>query len=88
MRTQPDNSTTTVNDAAKTICPRCGSANRCALAVDPQAQNCWCFEQPFGTPLPVDDSLRVDSRASCYCARCLRELQSSTAVRRDLQNDA
>jgi len=82
MRTQPGNSTTTVNDAAKTICPRCSSANRCALATDPQAQNCWCFAQPIGMPLANNGG------ASCYCENCLRELQSSMTARRDLQNDA
>ncbi|HEY3698732.1 MAG TPA: cysteine-rich CWC family protein [Spongiibacteraceae bacterium] len=55
---------TVSNDA--NYCPACGATNDCEIARG--AQYCWCMEQPYELPVPI----QTDAR--CYCRNCLRAL--------------
>lgn len=55
-------------DAAQ--CPLCGEANRCALAADPNATDCWCDSVVFPAELlaKIPDN---KVRKNCVCQKCL-----------------
>jgi hypothetical protein len=57
-------------------CPLCGRPNRCALAADPNATECWCDSKVFPRNLleriPEDALNRV-----CICQKCLEEQKES-----------
>jgi hypothetical protein len=50
-------------------CPICGAENACAMARDPGAGDCWCFNTPITqqarSAIPEDAMGLV-----CICARC------------------
>lgn len=52
-----------------TRCPICGGDNRCAMAADPGAADCWCFAAPVSP-----EALRAVPEEArglvCICARC------------------
>jgi hypothetical protein len=54
-----------------TTCPRCGADNRCALTAGLPIEQCWCIQGPATLPPPADPA------ASCFCARCLREVNDA-----------
>jgi hypothetical protein len=50
-------------------CPVCGAENRCAMAADPDASHCWCFD----VTISAESLSRVPAEArgvACLCARC------------------
>lgn len=52
-------------------CPLCGRENVCAMASDPDATHCWCFDVTI-----VPEALeRVPDQArgvACVCAACAK----------------
>ena len=53
-------------------CPLCGEPNQCAMAADPEADECWCESDKF----PHDLLARVPTNAVgrvCICQRCVAE---------------
>jgi hypothetical protein len=57
-------------------CPLCGEPNKCALAADPNATECWCDSVEF----PPELLARIPEdavRKTCVCKRCLEEYQQS-----------
>jgi len=60
-------------------CPFCGEPNRCALAADPTATECWCdtvvFPDHLLAQIPEDAV-----RKTCVCQECLSQFQESANV--------
>lgn len=51
-------------------CPLCGGPNNCAVAIDPDAPDCWCSR----TRVPDELRAQVPEAArdvACVCARCV-----------------
>jgi hypothetical protein len=52
-------------------CPLCGAENLCAMAADPEAIHCWCFDVTV-----ANEALeRVPAEArgvACVCAACAK----------------
>ena len=61
------------NDAANSICPRCGRGFRCGMKAGDS--NCRCAEMPLGLPVPAPGT------ASCYCPDCLRAVIAAAPPR-------
>jgi hypothetical protein len=57
-------------------CPLCGKPNRCAVAADPNATECWCefveFPQDLLAQIPEEAV-----RKTCVCQKCLEKYQDS-----------
>ena len=54
-----------------TRCPLCGADNRCAMAADPDATYCWCFD----ATIAAETLERVPAEArgvACVCAACAK----------------
>jgi len=52
-------------------CPLCDGENACAMAADPDAEHCWCFDATFA-PKTLE---RVPAEArgiACVCAPCAK----------------
>jgi hypothetical protein len=61
-------------------CPLCGAENRCAMAADPAAEDCWCFT----AQVSAEALARVPEEARgavCLCARCAAGRTPETPVR-------
>jgi hypothetical protein len=58
-------------------CPLCGGPNRCPLAADPSATECWCEAVEF-----PDELLALVPEAAkrkiCICQECLTNYQGPT----------
>jgi hypothetical protein len=69
---------------ATTLCPLCGSSNRCSLS-DPRTadQACWCFSQTID-PARLDALPEHLRNKACLCPRCagLLDAHSSDAASR------
>jgi Cysteine-rich CWC len=57
-------------------CPLCGEANACAMAVDPNASRCWCFDVTIA-PEALDCVPAEARGVACICARCASRFGSS-----------
>ena len=58
------------------ICPLCGEANHCIMAVDPNATMCWCE----GVVFPEELLALIPENAfrkTCVCQKCLEQYQDS-----------
>lgn len=51
-------------------CPLCGGPNNCAVAVDPDAPDCWCSRMRIPDHLLARVPLHLRD-AACVCARCV-----------------
>ncbi len=57
-------------------CPLCGEPNRCAMAADPNATECWCESVTFPDELLAQ--VQHDAvRKTCICQKCLEDFQTS-----------
>ena len=52
------------------VCPLCGNPNTCALAADPDANECWCDSVEFPEELLAQIPNNA-VRKSCVCQECL-----------------
>ncbi|MBI2963561.1 MAG: cysteine-rich CWC family protein [Deltaproteobacteria bacterium] len=50
-------------------CPLCGAANACAMAADPSASRCWCFEAAIA-PEALERVPAAARGVACICPRC------------------
>jgi hypothetical protein len=50
-------------------CPLCGLPNACAMAADPRATHCWCFDAAIA-PEALDRLPPETRGVACICARC------------------
>jgi hypothetical protein len=58
-------------------CPVCGADNRCAMAADPDASRCWCFD----VAISAESLSLIPAEArgvACVCARCAATLPTGT----------
>jgi len=64
------------NDLDNSICPLCGGPNQCALAVDRNADECWCDKVEFPKELlaQIPDGA---VRKTCVCQTCLINFQET-----------
>ncbi len=65
-------STDQVADSDLGRCALCGEPNQCAMAQDPEADECWCETEK----IPHDLLARVPANAVrrvCICQRCVAE---------------
>ena len=61
-------------------CPVCGEANGCAMAADPDASHCWCFDATISTE--TLELVPAEARGTvCVCARCASAPPPSDKVR-------
>lgn len=58
------------------ICPLCGEPNKCAMAADPNATECWCESVVFPKEL-LDKVPANAARKTCVCRKCLENYQKS-----------
>jgi hypothetical protein len=58
-------------------CPLCGGPNRCALAADPAATECWCDAVVFPDEL-LAQIPKEAVRKTCVCQKCLEAYLAST----------
>ncbi|MCK4725871.1 MAG: cysteine-rich CWC family protein [Anaerolineales bacterium] len=60
-------------------CPLCGGPNRCALAADPSASECWCDSENIPRELLAQIPGNAVRRA-CICQKCLEQYRESTNI--------
>jgi hypothetical protein len=57
-------------------CPLCGGPNDCALAIDPEASECWCDTLTF--PRELLAQIPEDAvRKTCVCQACFSRYMAS-----------
>ena len=65
------------NDALNiALCPLCGQPNHCAMAVDPNATDCWCESVIFPEELLAQIPENA-VRKTCVCQECLEKYHAS-----------
>ena len=65
------------NDALNiALCPLCDQPNRCAMAVDPNATDCWCESVIFPEELLAQIPENA-VRKTCVCQECLEKYHAS-----------
>ena len=61
------------------ICPLCGEPNKCAMAADPNAAECWCEAVEF--PAELLEKIPENAvRKTCVCQRCLSDYLESIKI--------
>lgn len=60
-------------------CPLCCEPNKCALAADPDAAECWCDGEEFPDELLAQIPENA-IRRTCVCQNCLEKYRESTYV--------
>ena len=68
------------------ICPLCGNPNKCAVAADPNATECWCESVIFPRELLAQIPEEA-VRKTCVCQKCLDVYQASANVSDDTSQD-
>ena len=65
------------------VCPLCGGPNRCAMADDPNAAECWCesVEIPDGL---LELIPKYEFRRTCICQTCIEQYKESAGALDDL----
>jgi len=52
-------------------CPLCSGANQCAMAANPDATHCWCFDVTIATE--ALERVPVEARGvACICLDCAK----------------
>ena len=62
-------------------CPICGGLNQCAVTLNAQAQDCWCFaSEVVITPAMRAKARAQNKQASCICPACVRRLSEQAGT--------
>ena len=62
------------SDVDPSRCPLCAGANQCAMAANPDATHCWCFEVTVA-PEALERIPAEARGVACVCLECAKPVK-------------